>query len=400
MANKSRPSPLFSRNQLRLLIWILPIVILLLSLSGPDEPSVPAISSDTESRIYQLIRPQQEEFRLHLIAPRASASGAAAQLRQRLLSRALLARLRQPGELGGWLQAQGWRLQLQEHAGYRRLVLESPGPVASDQLKTFLQQLQIPPQIDWQTLLQQVQAEQYLARQSAEAWLHSQTPQTEERTLPLDPVAEYRQQLNPGHWRLTLTGPEPLPLQLPAATPVDIGAQTSASIRLSLQPLPVEPATSPRIILHRWPLPPIHTPDDFARLLLGRELVIQTLSLWLEQPRSPDVNLGYSLQWEPTVNGGLASLVLTGAPWPHLPEWLPRQISQADMARARQQLLTQLETATDLQPWMDLLALYRLPADSLQQLPEQLAEITPQAMRHWLQSGLHSDYYHSLSLPN
>lgn len=399
MANKSRPAPLFSRNQLRLLIWILPIVILLLSLSGPDESSMPTISSDAENRVYQLIRPQQEGFRLHLIAPREPASGAAAQLRQHLFSRALLARLRQPGELGDWLQTRGWTLHLREQAGYLLLELESPGPVASEQLESFLQQLQTPPQVDWQALLRQVQAGQYLARQNAEAWLHSQTLQAEE-SLTITPAADYRQQLDPGHWRLTLTGPEPLPLQLPTVTPADAGPQALTAVRLSLQPLPVEPPAGPRLALHRWRLSPIHTPDDFARLLLGRELVIQALSLWLEQHQSQEESLGYSLQWQPARDGGLASLLLQGTAWPRLAEWLPRQVSQADMDIARQQLLTRLETATDLQPWIDLLALYQLPEDSLQQLAERLARITPQAIQHWLQSGLQSDYYHTLSLPN
>lgn len=400
MASKSRSAPLFSRNQLRLLVWGLPIVILLLSLSGPGDAPETVITADPEGRVYQQTLPQQTLFRLHLIAAREPRIGAPAQLRQRLLSRALQARLRQPGELGDWLQTQGWTLQLQEYAGYRRLELESPGPVTSEQLKSFLQQLQTPPQADWQRLLQQVQAEQYLSRQNAEAWLHSQTPQEEDRVLTIDPIADYRQQLDPGHWRLTLTGPEPLSLQLPVVTPAEAGPQVSASVRLSLQPLPVEPPVGPRLTLHRWRLPPIHTPDDFARLLLGRELVIQTLALWLEQPQSQDAGLGYSLHWEPAQSGGLASLLLTGAPWPHLPEWLPQQIGQADLDSARHQLLAQLETATDLQPWIDLLALYRLPADSLQQLPGQLAEITPQAMQHWLQLQLQSDYYHTLLLPN
>jgi len=400
MASKSRSTALFSRNQLRLLVWGLPIVILLLSLSGPGNTPDTAITADLEGRVYQQTLPQQAFFRLHLIAAREPLTGASAQLRQRLLTRALLTRLRQPDELGDWLQNQDWTLHLQEHTGYRRLLLESPRPVASDQLKSFLQQLQTPPQVDWQALLQQVQAEQYLARQSAEVWLLSQTPQTEDRALTIDPVADYLQQLDPGHWRLTLTGPEPLSLQLPTATPAGAEPQTSAPVRLSLRPLPVEPPVEPRLTLHRWPLPPINTPDDFARLLLGRELVIQSLSLWLEQPQSQGAGLGYSVQWEPAQNGGLASLLLTGAPWPHLPEWLPQQISQADLARARQQLLAQLETTSDPQPWMDLLALYRLPADSLQQLPERLAEITPQTMKHWLQLQLHSDYYHTLLLPN
>lgn len=398
MASKSRSAPLLSRNQLRLLIWILPVVILLLSLSGPNDALEPGITADAEQRVYQQVLPQQEFFRLHLVAAREPRAGAPAQLHQRLLSRALLTRLRQPGELGDWLQTRGWTLQLQEHAGYRRLELVSPEPVTSEQLKSFLQQLQTPPQADWQKLLQQVQAEQYLARQNAEAWLHSQTPQAEDRVLIIDPVADYRQQLDPGHWQLTLTGPEPLSLQLPAVTPAD--TQASASVRLSLQPLPVEPPVGPRLTLHRWRLPPIHTPDDFARLLLGRELVIQTLALWLEQPRPENAGLGYSLHWEPAQGGGLASLLLTGTPWPHLPEWLPQQIGQADLESARQLLLAQLETTADPQSWIDLLALYRLPADSLQQLPEQLAEITPQAMQSWLQLQLQSDYYHTLSLPN
>jgi predicted Zn-dependent peptidase len=68
--------------------------------------------------------------------------------------------------------------------------------------------------------------------------------------------------------------------------------------------------------------------------------------------------------------------------------------------KARQTLLKQLEGNTGQQQWMDLLALYQLPPDSLQRLPTQLEVLELSAMQQWLQSQLLSDYYHTLSLPH
>jgi hypothetical protein len=399
MASKSRRQPLLSRSQLRLLIWVLPIVILLLSLLGPKPAPEVVISADGARRIYQHRVPQQPTFRLHLIAPHAPALDAPSQLRQHLISQALLVRLRQPDELGNWLSAQGWTAQLHSHLGYRLLQLESSEPFTDDALQTLLLQLQTPPALDWPTLLQRVQAEHYMLRQDAEAWLTS--PPSHAAQQPIQPHVEYAQLLQPSGWRITLTGPELLPLTLPIASPMSPPAPTE-SPPLLLEPLPVMPTPDSPLQLHRWALPEVNSVEAFAQLLLGRELVIQSVSLWLEQRlnTAPGRRNGYSLRWDATSHGGQATLILQGEAWPDLPGWLPQQPGDEQMAAARERILIQLQSDTSLQQWMDLLALYQLPPDTLQRLPAQLEALQLPTMQQWLQSALLSDYYHTLSLPH
>ena len=94
------------------------------------------------------------------------------------------------------------------------------------------------------------------------------------------------------------------------------------------------------------------------------------------------------------------SLLLRGETWPEPATWLPQQLLHADLEQARQTLLSGFASAADRQPWMNLLALYQLPPDSLDVMSERLALIEADAMQHWLQSQLQSDYYHTFSLPH
>lgn len=402
MERKSRRRPsIFSRGQLRLLIWVLPSVILILSLLGPEPETGPSISTNAERSIYQQVVPQQTHFKLHLIAAQEPILSAVHQLRQRLIQQALLQRLQAADELGDWLEDKGWSIQLQDASGYRRLTLTSLTPFDSEALHDLLLRLQRPPAVDWEALLRRVQAEQYLVLQTPEFWLQSQTP-TPTPEHVLDPVAEYRQQLIPDHWRLTLTGPESLPLTLP--TQHIAAPDADASPRLTLKPLSTQAPLHKQSItlqLHRWSLPPPDSPSAFAMSLLARELVLQRLSLWLEQHlvASPSHQTGFSLRWEPAAAGGAASLLLQGDVHLDLPVWLPAQVLQADLVNARTALLAQIDKTPDKQQWMDLLALYQLPAQSLSQLPDLLSAIEPQAIHDWLQHQLQSDYYHTLSLP-
>lgn len=399
MQSKSRRAALLSRGQLRLLIWVLPVVILLLSLLGPESQPQPAISADPDRRIYQQVIPQQPQFRLHLIVPHLPAADSSTELQQHLITQALIRRLQAPDELGPWLSAQGWEIQVQANTGYRLLQLKSDSPFANHDVRQLLQQLQLPPRVDWSALLQRTQAEQYMMRQRAEAWLTS--PPSGADFLLLNPLAEYTQQLQPSDWRITLTGPEPLSLTSAVFDPVPTPTP-SESPALSIKPLPAAPAAGPRLQLHRWALPQVNSTQDFAHLLLGRELVLQPLSGWLEQrlADAPAHQAGYSLRWEAAQSGGLVTLLLQGEQWPSIPAWLPLQMPSANLNAARQTLLEQLEGDASQQQWMDLLALYQLPPDTLEQLPERLAGIEPLAVQHWLQSQLQSDYYHTLSLPH
>jgi len=399
MERKSRRTALFSRNQLRLLIWVLPVIILLLSLLGPDPTSHAIIQSDPERRIYQQTIPDQPHFQLHLVMPPPPVFGASAQLKQRLMTRALSTRLQRPDELGGWLSDQGWDATLQSMPGYRLLQLNSPVPFTDTPLHGLLQQLQIPPQVDWHALLQRAEAEQYLLRQDAEVWLTSQAQADE--ASPLDPAAEYSRLMHPAHWRMTLTGPTSLSLTLPEASQAS-PEMTSATSPLTLKPLPAKPATNAPLQLYRWPLPPVNSVDDFARMLLGRELIVQSLSRRLEQQLTVMANpqSGYSLRWDPASEGGTVSLLLRGETWPEPATWLPQQLLHADLEQARQNLLSGFASVADRQPWMNLLALYQLPPDSLDVMSERLALIEADAMQHWLQSQLQSDYYHTFSLPH
>lgn len=397
MARKSRRTALFSRNQLRLLIWVLPVIILLLSLLGPDPTSHAIIQSDPDRRIYQQTIPDQSRFQLHLIAPHPPALNATSQLKQRLMTQALIMRLQHPDELGDWLSTQGWEVQLQSMPGYRLLQLSSQAPITDASLQQLLQQLQMPPQADWPALLQRVQAEQYLMRQDAEVWLTGRTRGPE--TLSLDPAVDYSGLLQPSHWRLTLTGPEPLALSLPH-TGQSTSRATPRTSPLTLSPLPVKPDSGVQLQLHRWPLPPVNSADDLARMLLGREMVVQSLSRRLEQQLTemPGHQAGYSLRWDATSEGGIVSLLLKGARWPEMTGWLPQQLPDTDRGRAHQALLSGLADADRRQQWMDLLALYQLPPNSLDEIPERLTQLETDAMQHWLQTQLQSDYYHSFSL--
>ncbi|MET3999042.1 hypothetical protein [Marinobacterium sp. MBR-109] len=399
MESKSRRPTLLSRGQLRLLIWVLPVVILLLSLLGPESQPEAVISADSDRRIYQQVIPQQSLFRLHLIAPHPPALDASIQLRQRLITQAWIMRLQKTDELGDWLSAQGWEVQVQANTGYRLLQLKSDRPFADNDVRQLLLQLQTPPRVDWSALLQRTQAEQYMMRQNAEVWLTS--PPSSNEHPSLDPLADYARQLQPSGWRITLTGPEPQSLGPVIFDPAPSPAP-SENLMLSLKPLPVTPTADAQLQLHRWTLPQVHSAQDFAQLLLGRELVVQPLSHWLKQrlADAPAHQTGYSLRWEATQGGGLASLLLQGEQWPEIPAWLPQQLQPENVETARQALLTQLEGDTGRQQWMDLLALYQLPPDSLQRLPAQLEALELSAMQQWLQSQLLSDYYHTLSLPH
>jgi hypothetical protein len=399
MESKSRRSALLSRGQLRLLIWVLPVVILLLSLLGPESQPEAVISADSDRRIYQQVIPQQTLFRLHLIAPHPPALDASTQLRQRLITQACIMRLQKPDELGDWLSAQGWEVQVQSNAGYRLLQLKSGRPFADSDVRQLLQQLQTPPTVDWSALLQRTQAEQYMMRQNAEVWLAS--PPSSNEHLSLDPLADYARQLQPSDWRITLTGPKYQSLSSVIFDPAPSSAPFE-DLMLSLKPLPVTPAADAQLQLHRWTLPQVKSIQDFAQLLLGRELVVQPLSRWLKQQLAdaPAHQAGYSLRWEATQSGGLVTLLLQGEQWPEIPAWLPQQLQPENVETARQTLLKQLEGNTGQQQWMDLLALYQLPPDSLQRLPTQLEVLELSAMQQWLQSQLLSDYYHTLSLPH
>lgn len=84
---------------------------------------------------------------------------------------------------------------------------------------------------------------------------------------------------------------------------------------------------------------------------------------------------------------------------PNLGALLHIPITNAELDRARQSLMAQRTDMTDQQSWLDLLALYSLPANSFSQLSQQLDAIDTATLQHWLQTQLESDYYHTLSLP-
>ncbi len=379
--------PLLSRRQLSLLILFLPGLILLLTLIGP-EPAPAPWQTSPDRRIYW--QPQDRaNYRLHLLLPQPPAHSATERLQQRLLIAALQQQLSRT--VPRWHALLGAQPQLQSRPGLLLLELQLDRAPDSDRLARLLTELRQPTELDWQALLRRVQAEQYLHRQQPESWLLGQFPTTEQ-SLSLDPADTYYRWLDPERWQLTLSGPAPQSLSLPAIaeeTPQRSGTE------LSLMPLPVpEPRTATPLQLNRWPLPRLESINQLALSLLAREAVQQPLSAALAQRSG-----GFSLQWVATPPQGRASLVLQGKDWPELRIWLPAQLATADLAAARRQVLTQSRQPGQQRAWIDLLALHQLPADSLERLPAALEAISADELQHWLQAQLESDYYHTLSLP-
>ncbi len=385
--------PLLSRRQLSLLILLLPGLILLLTLIGPGPAPTPWQASP-DQRVYWQSQ-ERADYRLHLLLPQPPAHSASEQLQQRLLLAALQQQLNRTAPR--WHALLGAQPQLRSRPGLLMLELQTGSAPGSDQLAQLLAALRQPAGLDWHALLQRVQAEQYLHRQQPEDWLASQFPAASEPLRSLDPADAYYRWLAPERWQLTLSGPAPQPLSLPAtgeATPQRPGTM------LSLRPLPVpEPSTATSLQLHRWPLPRLASVDQLALSLLAREAVQQPLSAALAQRLQAQRSGGFSLQWVATLPRGRASLVLQGDDWPELRTWLPAQLATADLAAARQAVQAQLQQPGQQQAWIDLLALHRLPADSLERLPAALEAIDTDELQHWLQQQLESDYYHTLSLP-
>lgn len=372
--------PLLSRRQLNLLILFLPGAILLLTLLGPDAEPAPW-HSDAERRVYWQAVPVQPDYRLHLLLPQPPPESATQALRQRLLQAALRAQLHTDP-----LTA---RAQLQARPGHLRLQLTLTQAPDQALLNALLGALQPSPAIDWPALLKRVQAEQYLARQDAEGWLqgHYPTPDPDNR---FDPAAAYRDWLQPAHWRLTLTGPAPQPLSLPIAA----DPPTPAAPPLQTRPLPVPAPTDAALTLYRWPLPAPTSAEQFALTVLAREILQQRLSAALQAPAT---HLhGYRLSWTPALPQGRASLILQGRPPERATDWLAALPAAAELDVARAAVQAQLRRPEQQQAWLDLIALYRLPADTLTRLPLHLQALEGAQLQRWLQPLLQSAYHHSL----
>lgn len=391
--------PLLSRRQLSLLILFLPGLILLLSRLG-TEPEPANWQSDSRHRIYQQQRPAQDGYRVHLLLPLPLPDSPAIRLTHRLLFTALQQRLADLEIQPYWSSRLDRTAQLHHLPGYLLLELGLRQVPAGTDLELLLTQLQQPPELNWTTRLRRIQAEDYLARQHAEPWLRAHLPDQRDDTLVIDPIALYRNQLQPEHWQVTLSGPQPAVLELPErGSAKSIQPVPALSVRALPAPAPRQPASDRPLYLHRWPLPEIRSVEQLAHSLLTREAIRQRLSHRLEQPASQSgISAGFSLSWEPARPQGRATLILKGS-WPALHPWLVEQLGQADLASARRSLLELLSRPEQQQQWVDLIALHQLPADTLIRLPGCLEELTAAELQLWLQQRLESDYYHSLSLP-
>ncbi|MBA4503582.1 hypothetical protein [Marinobacterium marinum] len=379
--------PFLSRRQLSLLILFLPGIILLLSLLGPNTPP-PAWHVDQDFRVYQQLRPELDHYRLHLLLPSPPVSSPHRQLEQRLLFAALQRQLATLSQQGAWLI----QPKLHQQPGYWLIEARTLQAPTSSELTRLLRQLQQPPVLDWSVLLQRIQAEQYIARQTPEAWLKTQGADNDVR-MP-NPAAAYHDRLQPQHWRLTLSGPKRLFLTLSTDTTSQPHVTTPP---LSLQPLPLPPPAAPATFhLYRWPLPAAGSVQQLALDLLLQEIIQQALAQRLAQQSS---KAGYSLVWEATPPQGLATLILQGDHWPSMTTWLPEQLILSDLNLARRRVLDTISQPDLLHSWMDLLALHQLPADTLEHLPAILPTISLPQLQQWLQQQLESDYYHTLSLP-
>ncbi|GAA0789554.1 hypothetical protein [Marinobacterium sediminicola] len=388
--------PLLSRRHLSLLILFLPGIILLLSRLGSDpEPS--AWQANPDLRVYQQTAPAQSTYRLHLLLPQPLDISSGHQLEQQLLLHALQQRLGNKNVQTHWQQRLGALPTFQRQPGHVLLALNLDQAPVSAELSWLLQELQVPPSVDWPALLKRAQAEHYLARQEPEAWLKSQFPDQEPDGYRLNPLTAYQAWLQPGRWQLTLSSPEPLSLELPTDHPPTPIASTQ---ELLLKALPVAaPATPTGLHLHRWSLPAVGSVELFALNLLARESIQQQLSMWLEQHQNNGIQAGYSLSWIPALPHGRTTLILQGDSWPALKGWLPQQLASVDLEPAREAVMEQIRHPERQQFWVDLLAIHQLPADTLTRLPKALMTITPDELQLWLQARLESDYYHTLSLP-
>ncbi|MBV0934616.1 peptidase M16 family protein [Marinobacterium weihaiense] len=383
-------SSLLSRRQLSLLILILPGLILWLSLAGPNTaPPFPPRQHDSIQRLYQQKVPDQDHYRLHLLLPLSPAATARQQLEQQLLIEALQVRL----------QSLPQPPQVQRHPGHLRLEIRAP-TAPDDVLSPLLQHLQQPPALDWQARLNHLQARQYLQRQQPEGWLLGGGQDTGGSATWPNPAEHYRHWVAPERWQFSLSGPDRLARPLmpthPAAT---TESAPEPNPELTFRVLPVTPPDGSARLL-RWPLTAPETLEQLALTLLAREYLQQRLSATLEAVHvQGDSASGFSLSWIPVTPGGQASLLLQGPAQDVLTAAIQTPVTSTDLHAARTTLASRLDDMQRGQAWLDLLALYRLAADSFDHLDRALADIDATTLQRWLQAQRESDYYHVLSLP-
>lgn len=374
--------PFLNRRQLWLLIILLPGVILLLSLLGPL-PGGQDLQISEDRRLYQM-RQSREDYQLQLLLPLPAPDTAERWLVNRLLPDVMKQRLSTP-EAQQWLQQQQWQIVSSNSDTEWQLLIQTSAPPDNEQLRSLLQHLTAPVDMDWTQRVNTSLATRYLNLHTPdEAALAALQPGTFPRPWQVTPASLLDEWVTSERLLMTLQTPEFLPLTAPAVP----DAKTGPATTVTATPLPsADPAGQG--VLHHWRWSAPADLEGLARTQLALACVQEQLSL---------ISQGnFRLRWRAW--HGFADLDLLLQQTALKPEQLLSCPDQDRYDQLRQQLAEYWEgrLAADASTWLLLLARHRLPAETPDRLVSQLEQLQRSDIQQHLQRLAGSDTYRRLN---
>ena len=355
----SRKKPLFSRRGLIALTWILPITILLLQLSGRQDPPQLSIGWNASQQLYFLDR-EGSNYRLDLILPQRPALSDNDWQTQALARAQLKARLSAPA-LERWLKQQGWQLTASNAGGYQVLQFEMSSPPTATAQEQLLALLNKPSPETAKALLPELNARRYLALQDPQTRLLAAFGEQ----LPAPP------QISPAP-RWSLIGPDLKLTQdlAPSAEPHPPSAWQPGQRAIP----PASAHTDTGWILVGEPLLAPHDGTSLAQQRFVAEAVARLL------PQLASDQADYRWRWQPLIHGGYRVLLVHNWPPDSIPtgHTLAAALNESLLQSLRTELLARFDQLLQTAPqqWLDLVALYRLPLDSDAAFRDTLQQLT------------------------
>lgn len=345
--------PLFNRNYLLALVWLLPIAIVLLNRSTPpDEPEAERLS---QQHLWQ----PSEIYRTQIYLPFDSGLTATQQSPQQLVLLGLRQRLNEP-DLRAFVQQRGWSVELLNSSLYIQIQLSSTKKQSGLDLQQFIEELHELPTLNWKTEISKLNAQSYLASNSARQ-------KALNALFPDEPAP-----LNPNLYADTVQGPV-LILQLASDRPEQL--EFNRSTRLSkLQQIngTAQIYAEKSALIDLWRLPaPASTSEYLGQQLLG---------ILLTQRLGTHADLRFQQQLSPS--GTLIVLEHSDVTPALMQEVAQPPLSAEEFELALENLKQRWQSALvqNSSTWSEVLLLYTLAPRSFQhayiELEQQAQAIT------------------------
>jgi hypothetical protein len=350
--------PLFNRRYLLILVWVLPVVILLLHQYAAQPSALEHLSWDSRRQHYWMPA-ENSQSRLELLLPRTATLNDSDWIETSVAQQALQARISEP-DVQTLLDQQQWQLSVSSQPAFTLLQLSFTEPPEQEAITRLLNLLGEQPYFDWRGARDRLQAQRYLASQSAQSRLLS----TFGEKLPRPDRS-----IESLYSRLWWTEPRRLLIARGDTKATD--RPPHAALPPNRDWNPGELALSTAELRGRssdqWRLlgQPLNAPTNGTELAHQR-LVAELVSLLL--PTLFRQQEDYRWLWQPLLGGGYQALIWRGRQLDRtmLGQYLAAELDAGILAKAQDRLLTSLTRIEQSQPeqWLHLVALYRLPLDS------------------------------------